>query len=51
VLSGEDQKSNYVIFEDGYDADIWGKMSDDTGDILNRIIIHQRWVEACIKEN
>jgi hypothetical protein len=51
VLEDEDSKSNYVIFEDGYKQDVWALISSGRGDEKGRIIVHKRWVEACVKEN
>lgn len=47
----DDSKSNYVIAEDGYRKDIWTVISNGKGDEKHRLIVHRRWVEACIKEN
>lgn len=47
----DDQKSNYVIAEDGYRQDVWTVLSSGKGDEKQRLIVHRRWVEACIKEN
>ena len=47
----EDQKSNYVIFDDGFRQDVWTIISAGKGDEKGRLIVHKRWVEACVKEN
>lgn len=46
----ENAKSNYVLFDDGFDPEIWVKMTESSKDDLNRIIVHPRWVEYCCKE-
>jgi hypothetical protein len=46
-----DKKANYIIFEDGYDNNIWRNANDDQTDELNRFIVHFRWVEECIRKN
>lgn len=43
------QKANYVIFEDGYDANVWQTIGEP--DELNRNRVHNRWVEDCIQHN
>lgn len=40
-----------MIFDDGYDRDVWKKIPAGKGDDMDRSIVHQRWVDACIKEN
>jgi len=47
----QDEKANYVIFEDGYDCDIWRNSNTDHSDELKRFIVHFRWIEECIKKN
>ena len=50
-IVSSNSKANYVLFEDGYDRDVWQKIPFAKGDYMDRSIVHQRWVEACIKEN
>lgn len=42
-------RANFVVFEDGYDLEVWQKIPNGKGDDLGRSIVHVRWVEACIK--
>lgn len=44
-------KANYVLFDDGYDNQVWQKIPAGKGDSMDRSIVHTRWLEACIKEN
>lgn len=50
-IVSSNSKANYVIFEDGFDSEVWKKIASAKGDYMERSIVHQRWVEACIKEN
>ena len=49
MVPGE-SKANYVVFEDGYDADVW-KNNPEWSDQLGRFIVHCRWIEECIRKN
>jgi hypothetical protein len=45
IVVESDAKSNFVIFADGFDNDVWKRGGVDQ---LNRNIVHFRWIEACI---
>jgi glutamate dehydrogenase/leucine dehydrogenase len=42
--------ARYIICEDGFNKKLWVNDNEKV-DEKNRIIIHFRWVEECIKEN
>lgn len=46
IVVESDAKSNFVIFADGFDNDVWKRGGVDQ---LNRNIVHFRWIEACIQ--
>ena len=46
-----DSKANYVVFEDGYDADVWLNPNQEWSDQLGRFIVHSRFIEECIRKN
>lgn len=46
-----DSKANYVVFEDGWEKNVWKVIPAGERDQLDRNIVHLRWIEACIKEN
>lgn len=46
IVVESDLKSNFVIFADGFDKDVWKRGGVDQ---LNRNIVHFRWIEECIK--
>ena len=43
IIVSANQKANYVIFEDGYDANVWQTIGEP--DELNRNRVHNKWVE------
>lgn len=45
-----DVKANYVIFEDGFDPNIWKNSNKEQKDSYGRFIVHFRWVEECIRK-
>ena len=48
VVVNENQKAHYVMFEDGYDAEVWNKISE-VKDELSRNIISHRFIDKCIE--
>jgi hypothetical protein len=46
-----DSKANFVVFEDGYEPNVWRVIPAGERDQLDRNIVHLRWIEECIKEN
>jgi len=44
------KKAHYVIFEDGYDVEVWKNANEQQADSLNRNIIHSRWVTESIEQ-
>lgn len=47
----ENSKAIYVLFEDGYDVDVWRNANGDQTDQLGRFIVHSRWIDECIRKN
>ena len=44
-----ESKANYVVQEDGYQADVWSCNDGRIVDDLNRNIVHPRWIQSCIE--
>ena len=39
-IVSSNSKANYVLFEDGYDRDVWQKIPFAKGDYMDRSIVH-----------